>query len=139
MPATPVRWRRAEPLEDRLRARISADHARRQKPWKAFRPETWYDAEFEDAEHTRVVLRNGRSSASWPAGEVQIRPVADDEWEIRTALRMDVAMEGQTLQIPGRIAECPEGHARQIPTRFDANAVVLKCAPCGRSYRLSSP
>jgi hypothetical protein len=125
-------------LEECLRARIPADHARRQKPWKAFRPETWYEAVYEDEHRRAVILRNGRAEASWPVEEVQIRSAADDEWEIRTALRMDVAMEGQTLQIPGRIAECPQGHARQIPTRFDARVVELKCSVCARSYRLSA-
>ena len=50
--------------------------------------------------------------------------------------RTEVALEGQAFQIPGRIAECPEGHSRTIPTRFDAAVVLLTCRQCGRPYRL---
>lgn len=124
--------------EDVLRARISIEHARRGKPWKAFKPERWYPAEWEDESRSAVVLRDGRAAASWPADQVEIRTAADDEWEIRAPARMDVALEGQMVQIPGRVAECPEGHARSIPTRFDAEVVMLKCPGCGRAYRLAS-
>lgn len=103
-----------------------------------FRPEQWYEAEWEDERHEAVVLRNGRHAAAWPVAEVEVRSVADDQWEIRAERRMDVALEGQMVQIPGRIAECPNGHARQIPTRFDADEVQLKCTPCGRTWRLVS-
>lgn len=76
--------------------------------------------------------------AAWPVEEVEIRGAADDEWAIRAPARMDVALEGQMMQIPGRVAECPEGHARSIPSRFDADVVTLKCVACGRAYRLVS-
>lgn len=82
------------------------------------------------------MLRDGRTTATWPRDEVEVRSVGDDEWEIRSNSRLDVPMEGQTLQVPGRIAECPEGHARTIPTRFDAEEVALTCAACRRPYRL---
>jgi hypothetical protein len=49
---------------------------------------------------------------------------------------MDIALEGQSFQIPGRLAECPQGHARTIPTRFDAAVVTLTCRQCGRAYQL---
>lgn len=127
-----------EGREDALRARIPEENARRGRPWKAFRPGRWYAAEWHDGTRAEIVLRDGRTVAAWPAGEVEVRTVADDEWEIRSAARMDVALEGQMVQIPGRVAECPEGHTRSIPTRFDAEVVMLKCAPCGRAYRLVS-
>lgn len=124
--------------EAALRARIPIEFARRGRPWKAFKPARWYPADWQDGSRDAVVLRDGRATAAWPAAEVEIRTVADDEWEILSAARMDIALEGQTFQIPGRIAECPEGHTRSIPTRFDAAVVQLKCAGCGRVYRLAS-
>ena len=123
-------------MEDTLRARVLEDFTRRRRPWKGFRADRWYPAEWENGEGSSVVLRDGRSRAVWPREEVEIRGVPDDEWEIRSNSRLDVPIEGQTLDVPGRIAECPEGHARQIPTRFDADEVVLRCASCRRAYRL---
>jgi hypothetical protein len=122
--------------EASLRARIKIEHARRNKPWKAFQPGRWYPAEWENEQREGVVLRDGKNSAVWPPDHVEIRAAADDEWEIRSASRMEIALEGQSFQIPGRIAECPQGHARTIPTRFDAAVVTLTCRQCGRAYRL---
>jgi hypothetical protein len=47
-------------------------------------------------------------------------------------------MDGQMIEYPGRVAECPEGHVRSIPSRFDAPVVELRCADCRRGYRLVS-
>lgn len=127
---------RPRATEEPLRARIDLEHARRDKPWKVFKPGRWYEAAWQDDSRSQVVLRDGKASAAWPCHEVEIRQAADDAWEIRAPSRMDVALEGQMVQIPGRIAECPEGHSRTIPTRFDADVVVLTCRPCGRAYRL---
>lgn len=121
-----------------MRARVPIDAVRRGRPWKAFKPGRWYPAEWHDDSRAEIVLRDGRTAATWPAGELEVREAADDEWEIRSAARMDVSLEGQMVQIPGRVAECPEGHARSIPTRFDAAVVMLKCVACGRAYRLVS-
>ena len=103
-----------------------------------FKPGRWYPAEWENGRRDTIVLRDGRTQAAWPAAEVEVRAAADDEWEILSAARMDIALEGQSFQIPGRIAECPEGHSRSIPSRFDRAVVMLKCASCGRAYRLRS-
>ncbi len=139
--AGPILWaalRGRTPEEETLRARIDIEHARRDKPWKAFKPGRWYAASWTDDSEAHVQLRDGRASAVWPRDEVEIRQADDDAWEIRSASRMDVALEGQMMQVPGRIAECPEGHARTIPTRFDAAVVMLTCRTCGRAYRLAS-
>jgi hypothetical protein len=118
-----------------LRARVRIEFVRRGRPWKAFRPERWYPADVEDGTGD-IRLRDGSTTAVWPRAEVEIRGAADDEWEIRSASRMALDREGQTLEYPGRVAECPEGHARTIPSRFDRPEVSLTCPACRRQYRL---
>lgn len=117
-----------------MRARVIVDHARRDRPWKSFQPGRWYPA-VETGIGT-VMLTTGGTSAEWPRTAVEIRGVGDSEWEIRARGRGSAEMEGQRVEYPTRIAECPEGHAREIPTRFSAGTVMLACRDCGRSYRL---
>jgi hypothetical protein len=119
-----------------VRARVTGEHARRDKPWKSFQPGRWYPA-VETAEGT-VMLTTGGVSAEWRREEVEIRGAGDSEWDIRATGRATTDMEGQRLEYPMRIAECPEGHVRQIPTRFTVRTVTLTCRDCGRSYRLPS-
>lgn len=119
-----------------MRARVVDAGGRRKDPWKRFRPGRWYPAEWVDAEATAVRLSDGANAAVLPRDAVEIRNAPDDAWELRTASRMSQSREGQTLDYPARVAECPEGHARAIPTRFDSPPATLKCAECGRAYRL---
>ncbi|MGH7507736.1 MAG: hypothetical protein ACRELX_18935 [Longimicrobiales bacterium] len=116
-----------------MRARIPED--RRVGFWKKFRPGRWYPAEMEgDA----VRLLDGRRSEVFPRDGVEIRPVPDDEWEIHSLSRVQQEREGQSIDYPGRLAECPRGHRRRIPSRFDAAVVELRCRDCDRAYRLVS-
>jgi hypothetical protein len=117
-----------------LKARLRGDHAR--GGWfQKFKPGRWYTAE-EDGEHIRLL--DGRRSAGFPRDEVEIRSVADDEWEVREAARVALEREGQSLDYPSRTAECPVGHRRPIPTRFDRPVVELRCRECDRVYRLNA-
>lgn len=100
-----------------------------------FRTGRWYAAELtEDGE--AVVLTMGRARATRPLTEVEIRTAPDDAWEVRSASRLTLDRDGQRTDYPGRVAECPEGHTRAIPSRFDAAEVMLRCAACARAYRL---
>jgi hypothetical protein len=116
-----------------------AGAGRRGDPWKRFRAARWYPAEWVDGEGGEVRLTDGSASAVWPREDVEIRAAADDAWDVRALSRLSENRDGQTLDYPARIAECPEGHVRTIPTRFDAAVVALKCAECRRAYRLESP
>src|SRR5690606_34408607 len=114
--------------------RLHGNHAR--GGWfRKFKPGRWYTAK-EDGDFIRLV--DGRRSERFPRDEVEIRSVADDEWEVREAARGALEREGQSLDYPSRMAECPEGHRRPIPTRFDSAVVSLKCRECDRVYRLSA-
>jgi hypothetical protein len=39
---------------------------------------------------------------------------------------------------PARLAVCPRGHVRSIPTRFDTPVSTLRCTVCNRSYDISA-
>jgi hypothetical protein len=115
-----------------LRARIPAD-----RPgvgfWPRFKAGQWYAAE-SDGDEIRLI--DGRRSRTFRRDEVEVRPVADDQWEIRSAARAALEREGQSIDYPTRVAECPHGHNRPIPTRFDEAIVELRCKVCDKSYRL---
>lgn len=117
-----------------LRARIPAD-----RPavgfWPRFKAGRWYPAENAGGE---IRLIDGRRGRTFQRSELEIRPVPDDEWEIRSAARAAQEREGQSIDYPTRVAECPEGHQRPIPTRFDRAVVDLRCKVCNRAYRLAT-
>lgn len=120
-----------------MRARVVAGRGRRGEPWKRFRPGRWYTAEWVASPgggDIRLVDRD--LTAVWPSHHVEVRNAADDEWELRATSRMSQSVDGQTIEYPARVAECPEGHMRPIPTRFDSPAIELRCADCRRAYRL---
>lgn len=81
---------------------------------------------------------DGRRSETFPRDEVEIRSVPDDAWEIRAAGRVALEREGQSIDYPSRMAECPAGHRRPIPTRFDRSVVELRCRECDRVYKLTA-
>lgn len=85
-----------------------------------------------------IRLFDGARSADWRLRDVEIRAAPDDAWLVRAVSRMTGIVEGQAIEYPGRLAECPEGHERRIPSRFDATAVELRCAECRRSYRFEA-
>ena len=108
-------------------------------PWRRFAPGRWYPAERDPADPGIVHLRDGNKIAAWPAEAVEIRAVPDDAWQLQSAARLTGILDGQAIEYPARLAECPEGHTRQIPTRFQQDTVDLRCAECRRAYRLSTP
>jgi hypothetical protein len=115
-----------------------ADHGRRGNPWKRFRAGRWYPAEYVDGVEDGIRLLDGSTAAVWPRQHVEIRGAPDDEWEVRSLSRTSDHRDGQAIEYPTRVAECPEGHMRAIPTRFDSAVVELRCADCRRTYRLAS-
>lgn len=72
-----------------------------------------------------------REAAAAPPGDE-----AGTEWRVLSASRLQESRDGQVLEYPGRMAECPHGHRRVIPTRFDQATVALTCAQCQRKYTL---
>lgn len=121
-----------------MRARVVAGRGRRGEPWKRFRPGRWYPAEWAASPGGDIRLVDRSVAAVWPSHQVEVRNAADDEWELRATSRMSQSVDGQTIEYPARVAECPEGHMRAIPTRFDSHAVDLRCADCRRRYRLTT-
>src|SRR5690606_5457904 len=82
-----------------LKARLHGNHAR--GGWfRKFKPGRWYTAK-EDGDFIRLV--DGRRSERFPRDEVEIRSVADDEWEVREAARVALEREGQSLDYPSRM------------------------------------
>ena len=73
--------------------------------------------------------RRAAARAAAPEGE-------RGEWRVLSGARQLEVLDGQTVEYPGRTAECPRGHRRVIPTRFDEPVVELTCAACGRRYPL---
>jgi hypothetical protein len=61
------------------------------------------------------------------------------EWLVaaQSRLRQDVA--GQTVEYPGRLATCPRGHVRVLPTRFSRAEFKLSCEECRRAYVFREP
>jgi hypothetical protein len=57
------------------------------------------------------------------------------EWKIAAVSRQRQEIGGESLDYPGRLALCPRGHARLIPTRFSRAEFELHCAQCRCSYR----
>ena len=122
-----------------MRAKVLPDKGRRRQPWRCFAPGRWYPAERDPADPGIVHLRDGDTTAAWPAEAVEIRAVPDDAWHVHAAARLTDILDGQAIEYPARLAECPEGHSRRIPTRFQKPTVDLRCAGCSRTYRLSMP
>jgi hypothetical protein len=57
------------------------------------------------------------------------------EWTVAAVSRQRQEIDGESLDYPGRLALCPRGHARLIPTRFSRIEFELHCPQCRRSYR----
>jgi hypothetical protein len=61
------------------------------------------------------------------------------EWQVAARSRLQQEVGGESLDYPGRIALCPRGHARVIPTRFNRSEFELQCTECKCSYRFREP
>jgi hypothetical protein len=112
--------------------------ARRSGLLHRFVPDRWYTAEWVGDEGGDIRLVDGRASAVWSRHEIEVRPAEDDEWLIGAVTRFSEDREGQSIEYPTRLAECPQGHRRPIPTRFDRAVVDLVCRACERTYKLTS-
>jgi hypothetical protein len=58
-------------------------------------------------------------------------------WSVQAISRVRDARDGQTVEYPARLAVCPRGHVRSLPTRFDRPVTELRCESCGRSYPIT--
>ena len=56
------------------------------------------------------------------------------EWKVQAVSRIRDARDGQTVEYPARLAVCPIGHVRSLPTRFSQPVTSLRCEGCDRSY-----
>jgi hypothetical protein len=59
------------------------------------------------------------------------------EWRVQAISRVRDARDGQTVEYPARLAVCPRGHVRSLPTRFDRPVLELRCEGCNRSYAIN--
>ena len=55
-------------------------------------------------------------------------------WSVQAISRIRDAREGQAVEYPARLAVCPRGHVRSLPTRFSRPIEQLRCEACERSY-----
>ena len=65
------------------------------------------------------------------------KPAADEvtgAWSVQAVSRIRDARDGQTIEYPARLAVCPRGHVRSLPTRFSSPITQLRCEACTRSY-----
>jgi hypothetical protein len=60
-------------------------------------------------------------------------------WVIAAESRLQHAVEGATMEYPGRLATCPKGHIRVLPTRFSRDRFDLRCEECRRNYTFTEP
>jgi hypothetical protein len=61
------------------------------------------------------------------------------DWVIAARSRLQQQIGGAELSYPGRLATCPRGHVRVLPTRFSRREFMLRCDECGRSYSFREP
>jgi hypothetical protein len=55
-------------------------------------------------------------------------------WIVAASSRLQNELGGASVEYPGRVATCPRGHVRVLPTRFSRAEFLLSCEHCGRSY-----
>lgn len=62
------------------------------------------------------------------------------EWRIAAQSRLQQDVEsGEAIEYPGRLAACPKGHVRALPTRFSRREFPLRCHVCRRDYLFREP
>lgn len=59
---------------------------------------------------------------------------SEGEWLVAAVSRLQQEVGGQELEYPGRLATCPHGHVRILPTRFSRAEFALNCDECGRAW-----
>lgn len=55
-------------------------------------------------------------------------------WTVAALSRLQHEVSGTSVEYPGRLATCPKGHVRVLPTRFSRTEFDLRCNECGRAY-----
>jgi hypothetical protein len=65
--------------------------------------------------------------------------MVDGEWLVAAVSRLRHEVSGASVEYPGRLATCPRGHVRVLPTRFSRSEFGLHCAACGRTYKFREP
>jgi hypothetical protein len=64
---------------------------------------------------------------------------AAGEWVVAAVSRLQQDVSGAEVDYPGRLATCPRGHVRVLPTRFSRREFDLRCGECARSYLFREP
>ncbi|HEX6694749.1 MAG TPA: hypothetical protein VF035_08645 [Longimicrobiales bacterium] len=82
--------------------------------------------------------RDARSERVWFRKRADAPPPEGGHWLVKAVSRMRDARDGQTIEYPARLAVCPRGHVRSIPTRFDRPVTALRCTACNRSYDINA-
>ena len=62
-----------------------------------------------------------------------------EEWLIAAQSRLRQEVGGESVEYPGRLATCPRGHVRVLPTRFSKAEFELRCHECRRDYLFRDP
>jgi len=57
-----------------------------------------------------------------------------EEWLVAARSRLKQAVGGEEVEYPGRLATCPRGHVRVLPSRFSQPEFELTCHECRRKY-----
>ena len=60
--------------------------------------------------------------------------MSEAQWRIAAVSRLQQDIGGESVEYPGRLATCPKGHVRVLPTRFSKAEFELRCAECKRTY-----
>jgi hypothetical protein len=60
--------------------------------------------------------------------------MSEGQWRIAAVSRLQEDKGGESIEYPGRLATCPRGHVRVLPTRFSKREFELKCGECKRNY-----
>jgi hypothetical protein len=58
----------------------------------------------------------------------------DGEWVIAALSRLQQQVGGTQVDYPGRLATCPRGHIRVLPSRFSRSEFELRCTECRTGY-----
>lgn len=62
-----------------------------------------------------------------------------EQWLVAAQSRLRQEIGGEAVEYPGRLATCPRGHVRVLPSRFSRSEFELRCHECRRSYVFREP
>jgi hypothetical protein len=61
------------------------------------------------------------------------------EWVVAARSRLQQQLGTESVEYPGRLATCPKGHVRALPSRFSRREFPLRCHTCRRDYTFREP